>query len=75
MAGRSDLETSVDQAIEHLWPEGEQETGGWTLEFIAAMMRAAYGQGYVNALASSAPLSPEAAEMQLEYLWKRLPAE
>lgn len=48
------LELDIDLRLVELWREA---TGidEWTLEIVAAFMRAAYGRGYVDALTEEKP--------------------
>ena len=54
------LELDIDMRLVDLWREaasidaGENSTG-WSLEVVAAFMRAAYGKGYCDALTEEAP--------------------
>lgn len=61
----------VDEAVESLWPEGRES--GWTLESVAAMMRAAYGQGYVDSLSGNSPVLLPEAQQRYKYFWSQLP--
>jgi hypothetical protein len=48
------LELDIDLRLTDLWREaGEIED--WSLEIVAAFMRAAYGKGYCDALTEDAP--------------------
>ena len=48
------LELDIDLRLADLWREAA-ETGEWTLEVVAAFMRAAYGKGYCDALTEDSP--------------------
>jgi len=48
------LELDIDLRISDLWTEA-CEVGEWSLEVVAAFMRAAYGKGYCDALTEDAP--------------------
>lgn len=50
-----------------------EEDDALDLGYIAALMRAAYGQGYVHALAESPPLTVDQAVRNRETLHLRLP--
>ena len=43
------LELDIDTRLLDLWYEAD-DVGEWTLESVAAFIRAAYGKGYVDAL-------------------------
>jgi hypothetical protein len=53
------LELDIDMRLVDLWREAAgievSENGGWSLEVVAAFMRAAYGKGYCDALTEEAP--------------------
>ena len=46
--------TLIDLRLTDLWREAG-EVGEWSLEVVAAFMRAAYGKGYCDALTEEAP--------------------
>jgi hypothetical protein len=48
------LELDIDLRLSDLWVE-IGEVGEWSVEVIAAFMRAAYGKGYCDALTEDAP--------------------
>ena len=48
------LELDIDLRLTDLWVEA-CEVGEWSLEVVAAFMRAAYGKGYCDALTEDAP--------------------
>ena len=48
------LELDIDVRLVDLWREAA-EIGEWSLEVVAAFMRAAYGKGYCDALTEEAP--------------------
>lgn len=48
------LELDIDLRLADLWREAAGN-GEWTLEVVAAFMRAAYGKGYCDALTEEAP--------------------
>jgi hypothetical protein len=48
------LELDIDLRLADLWRESA-DVGEWTLEVVAAFMRAAYGKGYCDALTEDAP--------------------
>jgi len=48
------LELDIDLRLVDLWAEAS-DVGEWSLEVIAAFMRAAYGKGYCDALTEDAP--------------------
>jgi hypothetical protein len=48
------LELDIDTRITDLWKEAV-EVEEWTLETVAAFMRAAYGKGYTDALTEPEP--------------------
>ena len=48
------LELDIDLRLTDLWREAG-EVGEWSLEVVAAFMRAAYGKGYCDALTEDAP--------------------
>jgi hypothetical protein len=48
------LELDIDLRLAELWREAEDVTG-WSLEVVAAFMRAAYGKGYCDALTEESP--------------------
>ena len=48
------LELDIDLRLADLWREAAG-IGEWSLEVVAAFMRAAYGKGYCDALTEDAP--------------------
>ena len=48
------LELDIDLRLADLWREAS-EVGEWSLEVVAAFMRAAYGKGYCDALTEDSP--------------------
>ena len=48
------LELDIDLRLADLWREA-CEINEWSLEVVAAFMRAAYGKGYCDALTEDAP--------------------
>ena len=48
------LELDIDLRVADLWREAADVTE-WSLEVMAAFMRAAYGKGYCDALTEDAP--------------------
>jgi len=48
------LELDIDLRLADLWREA-CEVNEWSLEVVAAFMRAAYGKGYCDALTEDAP--------------------
>ena len=48
------LELDIDLRLADLWREAA-DTSEWTLEVVAAFMRAAYGKGYCDALTEDSP--------------------
>ena len=48
------LELDIDLRLADLWGEAS-EVSEWSLEVVAAFMRAAYGKGYCDALTEDAP--------------------
>ena len=48
------LELDIDLRLADLWREAA-DTSDWTLEVVAAFMRAAYGKGYCDALTEDSP--------------------
>ena len=48
------LELDIDLRLTDLWREAA-EIGEWSIEVVAAFMRAAYGKGYCDALTEDAP--------------------
>jgi hypothetical protein len=48
------LELDIDLRLADLWVEAS-EVEEWGLEVVAALMRAAYGKGYCDALTESEP--------------------
>ena len=48
------LELDIDLRLADLWGEAG-EVSEWSLEVVAAFMRAAYGKGYCDALTEDAP--------------------
>ena len=48
------LELDIDLRLTDLWREAA-EVGEWSLEIVAAFMRAAYGKGYCDALTEDTP--------------------
>jgi hypothetical protein len=48
------LELDIDLRLADLWGE-VCEVGDWSIEVVAAFMRAAYGKGYCDALTEDAP--------------------
>jgi hypothetical protein len=48
------LELDIDLRLADLWREAT-EIGEWSIEVVAAFMRAAYGKGYCDALTEDAP--------------------
>jgi hypothetical protein len=48
------LELDIDVRLADLWCEAS-EVGEWSLEVVAAFMRAAYGKGYCDALTEDDP--------------------
>ena len=48
------LELDIDLRLADLWREAA-EVSEWSLEVMAAFMRAAYGKGYCDALTEDAP--------------------
>ena len=48
------LELDIDLRLADLWGEA-CEVSEWSLEVVAAFMRAAYGKGYCDALTEDAP--------------------
>ena len=48
------LELDIDLRLADLWREAA-EIAEWTLDVVAAFMRAAYGKGYCDALTEDAP--------------------
>ena len=48
------LELDIDLRVADLWREAA-DVAEWSLEVVAALMRAAYGKGYCDALAEDAP--------------------
>ena len=48
------LELDIDLRLADLWREAAG-IGEWSLEVVAAFMRAAYGKGYCDALTEEAP--------------------
>ncbi len=48
------LELDIDLRLTDLWSEAA-EVDEWSLEVVAALMRAAYGKGYCDALTEEEP--------------------
>jgi hypothetical protein len=48
------LELDIDLRLTELWREAS-EIGEWSLEVVAAFMRAAYGKGYCDAFTEESP--------------------
>jgi hypothetical protein len=48
------LELDIDLRLADLWREAS-EIEEWTLDVVAAFMRAAYGKGYCDALTEESP--------------------
>jgi len=48
------LELDIDVRLADLWAEAS-EVSDWSLEVVAAFMRAAYGKGYCDALTEDLP--------------------
>jgi hypothetical protein len=48
------LELDIDLRLADLWREA-CDVGEWSMEVVAAFMRAAYGKGYCDALTEDAP--------------------
>jgi hypothetical protein len=48
------LELDIDLRLTDLWREAS-EIGEWSLEVVAAFMRAAYGKGYCDAFTEESP--------------------
>jgi hypothetical protein len=48
------LELDIDLRLTDLWREAA-DVGEWSLEIVAAFMRAAYGKGYCDALTEDQP--------------------
>ncbi len=48
------LELDIDLRLADLWREAAA-IGDWSLDVVAAFMRAAYGKGYCDALTEDAP--------------------
>jgi len=48
------LELDIDLRLAYLWREASQVTE-WSLDVVAAYMRAAYGKGYCDALTEETP--------------------
>ena len=48
------LELDIDLRLTDLWAEAA-EVDDWNLDVVAALMRAAYGKGYCDALVEDAP--------------------
>ena len=48
------LELDIDLRLSDLWREADEITE-WSLDIVAAFMRAAYGKGYCDALTEEAP--------------------
>ena len=48
------LELDIDLRLSDLWREAD-EIQEWTLDVVAAFMRAAYGKGYCDALTEESP--------------------
>ena len=48
------LELDIDLRLADLWREAGEITD-WSIEVVAAFMRAAYGKGYCDALTEEAP--------------------
>ena len=48
------LELDIDVRLADLWAEAS-EVNEWSLEVVAAFMRAAYGKGYCDALTEDDP--------------------
>lgn len=48
------LELDIDLRLADLWAEAA-DVSEWTLDVVAAFMRAAYGKGYCDALTEEAP--------------------
>jgi hypothetical protein len=48
------LELDIDLRLADLWREAG-DVDEWTLEVVAAFLRAAYGKGYCDALTEEAP--------------------
>jgi len=48
------LELDIDVRLADLWREAG-EIGEWSLEVVAAFIRAAYGKGYCDALTEESP--------------------
>lgn len=48
------LELDIDLRLSDLWAEA-CEVGDWSLDVMAAFMRAAYGKGYCDALTEDDP--------------------
>jgi len=48
------LELDIDLRIADLWREAE-DIDEWSLDVVAAFMRAAYGKGYCDALTEESP--------------------
>ncbi len=48
------LELDIDLRLADLWRES-LEISDWSIEVVAAFMRAAYGKGYCDALTEEAP--------------------
>ena len=48
------LELDIDLRLSDLWREAA-EISEWNLEVVAAIMRAAYGKGYCDALTEDSP--------------------
>lgn len=48
------LELDIDIRLADLWREAD-DISEWSLEIVAAFMRAAYGKGYCDALSEESP--------------------
>jgi hypothetical protein len=48
------LELDIDLRLAELWREAD-DVSEWSLEVVAAFIRAAYGKGYCDALTEDAP--------------------
>jgi len=48
------LELDIDLRLSDLWVEAT-EVAEWSLDVVAALMRAAYGKGYCDALTEESP--------------------
>jgi hypothetical protein len=48
------LELDIDLRLSDLWREAD-EIQDWTLDVVAAFMRAAYGKGYCDSLTEDSP--------------------